>query len=114
MSEHCAGATGLGLGTLYVYTYVRIYAFSIYLVYAADVMPSPSLGRETKGRYEEYLATALNSISSFRFLQPGRDHADCFLWKSAVRFCARIEMRESCHADVGNPLPPSPVTLLPV
>lgn len=50
MSEHCVRATGLGLGTLYVYTHVRIYTFSIYLVYAADVMPNPSLGRETKGR----------------------------------------------------------------
>ena len=86
MSEHCVGATGLGLGTLYVYTYVRIYAFSIYLIYAADVMPSLSLGRETKGRYEEYPATALNSTSSFRFLQPERDYADCFF----VEDCSRI------------------------
>lgn len=115
MSEHCVGATGLGLVTVFVYTHVRIYAFSIYLIYAADVMPSLSLGRDTKGRYEEYLATALNSTSSFRFLQPERETMRiAFLWKIAVGFCARDEGIMPRRCGKSNPLPPSPVTMLPV
>lgn len=68
--------------------YVRIYAFSIYLTYAADVMPSLSLGRETKGRCEEYLATALDQLNIFFSLSAARerDYADWLF----VQDCSRI------------------------
>ena len=84
MREHCVGATGPGLGPLSVYTHVRIYAFSIYLIYAADVMPGLSMGRETKGGYEEYLATALNSTSIFS-LAAARERETM-----RIAFCGRL------------------------
>lgn len=45
---------------------------------------------------------SINSKSSFRFLQPERDYADCYCFCGRLQSDSVLEMRESCHADVGN------------
>lgn len=112
VSEHCVGATGLGLGTSYVYTYVRIYAFSIYLIYTADVMRVYLWEERPRADMKNICQLPSTQYLLFAFCSQRKT--------MLIAFCGRLqsdsvlEMRESCHADVGNPLPPSPVTMLPV